>query len=229
MLSISGKHYNIIQETDQLFPGSHYMMCYKCSACSQLLEENKFYPAKHSICKECYNKFRREKYKLSICRYCKTQFHPGKQGHYKFCSAKCRFMEKVVIDDHTGCWIWQGSISLRGYGKIVCGSNRGALAHRFSYELFHGKLENEKVIIHSCDNTKCVNPDHLRLGTRQENTEDARLKGRLKMRGRLTKEHVLNIRKLYYEGTSTEVLASIYKRSQGTIMDIIYRVSWKEI
>ena len=202
---------------------------YYCNLCCTELAEEKFYYKKHTQCIECWNKYRRETNKKSICRYCKIQFRPGVQGRYRFCSDKCRLMSKVLIDLKTDCWLWQGSMSLRGYGKVALGNNRGALAHRFSYKIFHGELEDNKVIIHSCDNTRCVNPDHIRLGTIKENNQDALKKGRLKKPERLTKEHVINIRKLYHEGTSTEVIAKMYKRSQGTIMDIVYRVSWKEI
>ena len=201
----------------------------QCKICKRELDVKNFYKKQRSTCKNCYNKNRQEKYKKSICRYCKEEFRPGIKGRYRYCKDECRLKDKIAVDDKTGCWNWQGSISLRGYGKIVWGSNTGALAHRVYYQVFKGNLKDNKVIIHSCDNTRCVNPEHLRIGTRKENTEDAQLKGRLKLRSRLTREHVINIRKLYHEGTSPEILAKMYKRSQGTIMDIVYRVSWKEI
>jgi hypothetical protein len=231
MLLIEKKHSNVIHGTSINFNyGRNIMDKFYCKTCSQYLDLKEFYTDRLSQCIKCKNRKRRDSYKKSICRHCNIDFRPGIEGRYKFCSEKCRFMAKVLVDRRTNCWNWQGCITLRGYGCFVPSDGRkSALAHRESYRIFYGNLDDNKIIIHSCDNTKCVNPEHLRLGTPQENREDAQKKGRLKMPERLTKEHVINIRKLYHEGVATDILAKMYKRTQGTIMDIVYRVSWKEI
>lgn len=79
-------------------------------------------------------------------------------------------------DSITGCWIWQGSIHKTGYGCFV---HRGKqyLAHRAIYE---SRIEpiNNLHVLHVCDNRPCVNPNHLFLGTNNDNVQDKISKGR---------------------------------------------------
>ncbi len=96
-----------------------------------------------------------------------------------------RFKNKFKIRKN-GCWEWIGSKSPLGYGRF---SFLGApvYAHRFAYEIF--KLTTTTIpkgmcICHSCDNTSCVNPEHLWLGTMTENIADRDRKGRHVKRGR---------------------------------------------
>jgi hypothetical protein len=86
--------------------------------------------------------------------------------------------------DDGGCWIWTGAIKKPdrrngGYG-IFNVKGRSIRAHKFSYEWFYGKVPDGKVILHSCDERRCVAPGHLVLGTASGNMEDAMKKGRLK-------------------------------------------------
>lgn len=92
-----------------------------------------------------------------------------------------------VVDETTGCWIWTGHIQTSGYGQFRY-RNKNLLAHRASYSIFkdidHDEIFdlndiNGMLVCHSCDNPGCVRPDHLSTGTHQDNTDDARSKGRL--------------------------------------------------
>jgi hypothetical protein len=85
-----------------------------------------------------------------------------------------------LVDRAGGCWIWRGAINNKGYGYLTAGK-RGAgrvLAHRVSWELNNGMITGGEIVLHTCDNPPCVNPDHLRLGTQLDNLRDMAAKGR---------------------------------------------------
>ena len=79
------------------------------------------------------------------------------------------FNRRVIRRD--GCWGWRGSLQTQGYGQIQV--NRILwLAHRLSWTLFRGPIPEGLNVLHSCDNPECSNPDHLFLGTHQDNMKD---------------------------------------------------------
>lgn len=80
-----------------------------------------------------------------------------------------RFMAKVSPEPNTGCWLWTGHVSKDGYGRF--GIKRTAHeAHRVSYRLFTADIPDGLCVDHICKVRSCVNPDHLRLLTREENS-----------------------------------------------------------
>lgn len=86
-----------------------------------------------------------------------------------------RFWEKV---DKTGeCWPWTACIERNGYGSFHVGGRR-KWAHRVSYELNVGPIPSGEYVLHSCDNRRCVNPAHLRVGTHADNMRDMVDRGR---------------------------------------------------
>lgn len=80
-----------------------------------------------------------------------------------------RFHRYVVVDDITECALWVGARHTGGYGVMVH-NGRMVRAHRFSYEHFVGEIPEGMVIDHLCRVRPCVNPHHLRVVTRAENT-----------------------------------------------------------
>lgn len=91
-----------------------------------------------------------------------------------------RFFTKVHKNE--GCWNWSGATMPNGYGLIRSAGGRGGnttLAHRVSYEIHSGsKIPNGLYVLHRCDNRRCVNPEHLFLGTQKDNIRDMIAKGR---------------------------------------------------
>lgn len=111
---------------------------------------------------------------LGLCRkhYLRVRRSGSPEGIYG--RPNDRFWAKV--DKGDGCWCWTGTGSR--YGMFWSGDGRRIGAHRFSYEMHRGPIPNGMLVMHTCDNPKCVNPDHLRLGTPKDNMEDMDRKGR---------------------------------------------------
>lgn len=82
---------------------------------------------------------------------------------------------RITLDD--GCWEWGLSLLKSGYGQV---RRRGKTysTHRYAYRLEHGSIPDGMCVLHRCDNRKCCRPDHLFLGTYQDNHDDMIAKGR---------------------------------------------------
>jgi len=130
-----------------------------------------------------------------------------------------------------GCWEWRSHMEPDGrYGCFHFQTKRWR-AHRASYFFHYGEFDQTLYVCHTCDNTLCVNPQHLFLGTHQDNMDDRNSKGR-SARGeqngdsRLTEDQVRDIRS---STLRTGELVKKYKVSKVTILKIKQRKSWKHI
>lgn len=148
------------------------------------------------------------------------------------------FTRNILI---TGdCWIWSAGHSSDGYGKVRW-QNRVMRAHRAAWEIFRGAVPDGLFVLHRCDNPPCVNPNHLFLGTQEDNVRDCLRKGRFRrgirppesQRGeknnysKLTVVKVKEIRTLYRQGGCTlRGLGEAYGVSYGTIDNAIRKKTW---
>jgi hypothetical protein len=148
-------------------------------------------------------------------------------------TAEERFWKYVDIDITTGCFNWIGYKNKCGYGSF--GYNKKIkLANRVSWQIHYGYKPEDICVLHKCDNPGCVNPDHLWLGTHQENMDDRDNKGRQydrngekNGRAKLTIEDVVTIRSLYNNtNTSERKLAKEFNVNSGTIHNILNNKTW---
>lgn len=138
-----------------------------------------------------------------------------------------RFFSKVKKIE-SGCHEWTSCINGNGYGRIGIYKKTVMLAHRVAFALDNGYLPEEKIILHICDNPKCVNPDHLEIGDHKENmrqmaerNRSSKMFGEKNPSAKLTLEKVIEIREKYSSGLYTnKSLAEIYNVSKTTIQDV---------
>lgn len=89
-----------------------------------------------------------------------------------------RILARIEVRE-SGCWEWQGARSASGYGWIkLSNPRRYVVVHRLAWSEVHGPIPDGLMILHSCDNPPCVNPDHLSLGTHADNMLDRQVRGR---------------------------------------------------
>lgn len=171
------------------------------------------------------------------CRQCSAVVGVGR----RYCSDVCLILHRIVIDGD--CWIWTGAVKSAppdNYGRITTkrdGKARTLLAHRVSYEAFVGPIPDGLMLLHSCDNPPCVNPEHLRPGTNLENLQEAVQRGKTicglttigtrNHKAKLTEDDVSRIRD---DATSSNVaLAAKHKVSPTTISDVRRGKIWRTV
>ncbi len=149
-------------------------------------------------------------------------------------NTKETFWSKVNKKKDDECWEWQAGCCDEGYGKFMfeCTVYR---AHRLAYKFTHNYLPSDSDVLHTCDNPKCCNPNHLYLGTQKNNMEDRNNKHRQALgehngKSKLTSEQVLEIRKLYSSGKYThQTLSVMFNISRQNISFILSNQGWKHI
>lgn len=92
------------------------------------------------------------------------------------------FEQRVHIGYENTCWSFSTKGDKDGYPQVIgskhCKEHSLTRAHQVSYFIYHGEISEGMLVCHHCDNPSCVNPDHLFLGTHQDNVDDMMNKGR---------------------------------------------------
>ena len=145
---------------------------------------------------------------------------------------------EALVDRSAGpgeCWPYKGAVGSGGYGRFMFKKEiKGA--HVWAYEHANGPVTEGLFVLHSCDNRRCANPAHLRLGTHQDNMDDKVERGRA-YRGlgesnaasKLSAEAVLRIRHDHRNGTSRKDLAARYSVSRANIDLIVTGKRWAHL
>lgn len=144
------------------------------------------------------------------------------------------FWGNAIPVTESGCLIWLGKSHIKhGYSQVTFQGQR-TLVHRFAWCLTYGDIPQGLHVLHSCDVTSCINPQHLFLGTHQDNMTDMDKKGRRAppRRGEMNNKNKLTTSQIVEIMNSVETDLSLsrqYGVSRATIWDIRHRKSWNHI
>lgn len=113
---------------------------------------------------------------------------------------------KKRVEHRDGCWLWPGSRTKDGYGQIRVGNAIRAV-HRVTYEARNGPIPRGMVVRHRCDVRECCNPDHLEVGTHEDNVQDIIDRGRQRARRVLTQSERAIAKRMRGQGHSIRAIA----------------------
>ena len=145
------------------------------------------------------------------------------------------FWSLTKRDEVTGCLLWMGGQDRKGYGVFHRRPRKDILAHRRAWRFAIGDIPEGMCVCHRCDVPLCVNPDHLFLGTRAENSADRDAKGRQargeanKGGGRLRTSDVLIIRERLSAGMTSVAIAHEFGISPGMVGHIKHGRAWRHV
>ncbi len=159
--------------------------------------------------------------------------HLAAAGDFDSQAIRQRILDRSIPVTESGCWLWEGWVHPSGYCRTSI-NNVTKLAHRVSFEAFRGPIAKGLLVCHRCDVRTCVNPNHLFLGTSNDNNQDMFVKGRHKpARGeraggaKLTALDVESIRRLLGTKSQREIAIQFGVR-QPVISDISTGKSWRQ-
>jgi hypothetical protein len=142
-----------------------------------------------------------------------------------------RVLRRCIPVPEAGCWIFEGCLTLTGYGQVRV-NGKGHLAHRVSYACLVGEIPDGAHVLHRCDTPCCVNPDHLWIGSHADNMRDCADKGRNGQRGERSHNNRLttsSVKEIKASALSRRELADFYDVGLSTIDDIRKGRTWKHI
>lgn len=156
-----------------------------------------------------------------------------------FTNMKAALASKMIVAQN-GCWEWTGYIQDNGYGRMTF-QRKSDTAHRWAVRATGVEIPKGVDVCHTCDNRRCINPNHLFLGTRLENMLDCKSKGRIAFGSmlpskkgedgpgaKLTWDEVRTIRAVKPRGKAVFDVAAQFKVSPDNIRVILRGETWKE-
>lgn len=138
-----------------------------------------------------------------------------------------RMRAKVRVDYETDCWNWTGALDNKGYGKYRrpakwYGRRAMECAHRVMYEIYFGEVPESLQLDHLCRNRRCINPYHLEPVKAAENSRRGK-------NAKLTREQIVQIRRLMKEGVRYKEIADKFGISLGHVCNIGAFCSWRDV
>lgn len=134
-------------------------------------------------------------------------------------------LDRVVVAEN-GCWLWTGSYSGNGRPRI-CHDKKQYSASRVSFEVFKKEKLGDRLACHSCDDERCVNPDHLWAGTHDQNMVDMVQKQRSK--SSLSDVAVLQLMKMRESGITYRECGEEFEVSPYVVYQIIKGKNFKHL
>lgn len=139
-----------------------------------------------------------------------------------------------AVDD---CWTWLGPVKSNGYGHLQvreAGAVHSWHAHRLAFTLARGTIPDGLHVCHACDNRRCVNPQHLFLGTAQDNADDARRKGRILLGQRrpsskLSEDDAAAVWWARASGLPVSAVAFIFRVTPGAVYSVWEGRTWSHL
>lgn len=186
---------------------------------------------------------------VKVCGHCNASLEnlglsPAHLARAMYCSKPCAMkarrpplletlLNNSVRDQDSGCWNWDGYRDRKGYGRMT-ETGGEVLSHRISWA-FHNKrpVPEGMHVLHKCDNPRCINPEHLMIGTNLDNHYDKMAKGRqrgatgeLNCKAKLTEADILAILK---DTRSHAAIGREYGVTYTTIASIRSGRTWKHV
>lgn len=147
---------------------------------------------------------------------------------------KDMIIDRSEIVTETGCWLWNRGCSTKHRYGIMYLQGSMRYAHRLAWIAFKGHIPSDKFVCHKCDVPSCVNPDHLFLGTHQDNMADMARKGRRRHKscGARAGRAVLTeaqVREIRADTRGPRELARLYGVTHPTIIGIRNGRIWSSL
>lgn len=179
------------------------------------------YQRKHGLIIPCVECGEPKTVGRKLCRPCYARhYNSGTLNQFPVIGPRDVFESR--IDKSGKCWLWSGTKNQAGYGIFLLPGEIPVRAHRYAYEFFVGRIPRGKIVMHTCDNPPCVNPKHLRIGTRADNNRDTKIKRRHRY-GKDNHVTVIpdsDVLKIRERKEPQAVLATLYGVHQSTICRI---------